>query len=153
MKVNDLVLGILLLLFCVAGLLYTNLTFPVQPDGTPGPSFFPNVLFSLLVICSLSLIIKYIIRKVKVPFFALTSLDIKGIVSIVVLLAFVLLYIYYSDAIGFIPLSFVTILCLSLWLRVDWKVSLISAAVTTAVIYIVFVKILLVPLPQGLISI
>ena len=153
MKINDLVLGLLLLIFCAAGLLYTNLTFPVQPDGTPGPSFFPNVLFSLLVICALSLIIKHCLSTVKSPFVAFPSLDIKGVVSIVVLLFFVLVYIFYSDVIGFIPLSFGTVFFLSLWLKVDWKVCIVSAVITTAVIYIVFVKILLVPLPQGIINI
>ena len=153
MKVNDLILGLLLLAFCGAGLWYTNATFPVQPDGTPGPSFFPNVLFSLLTICAFTLMVKFFVSSTKGPAISFPSLDVMGVVSIVVLLFFIVLYIYYSDVIGFIPLSFGTILCLSIWLKVNWKVSIVSAAITTAVIYIVFVKVLLVPLPQGIINI
>ncbi len=153
MKINDLMLGILLLLFCTIGLLYTNLTFPMQDDGMPGPASFPNVIFSLLTLCSLILIVRCLLSRKKVPAIAFPNLDLMGAVSIIVLLLFILSYIFYSEEIGFIPLSLCIVFFLSLWLKVNWKVCLISAVITTAVIYLVFVKILLVPLPMGIINI
>lgn len=150
MKLSDLIIGLILVIFSVTGLVYTNLTFPSSPDGTPGPDLFPNILFSLLCICGVIMMVKSWREKSVTPLVSFPTLNFSGFISILILLLFVVIYINFSDRIGFIPLGFAIIVCLSLWLRVNWRVSLVSAVVTTLVIYVLFVKVLLVPLPQGI---
>ena len=65
---------------------------------------------------------------------------------------FLLAYIFLSDWLGFIPLSLITVAVLLYRLGSSILIACSVAIITTAVIQILFAKVLLVPLPAGLLQ-
>jgi len=70
-------------------------------------------------------------------------------VNVALIILFLLLYIFLSDWIGFIPLSLLTVSILLYRLGSSLVVAALIAILTTVVIQILFAKVLLVPLPAG----
>jgi len=73
-----------------------------------------------------------------------------GWLNIVFVLGTVLCYILLAEYAGFLIFSFVILMILMKWLKVKILPSLIMSIVVTLAIYVLFAKILLVPLPWGL---
>ena len=65
---------------------------------------------------------------------------------------FLLAYIFLSDWLGFIPLSLITVAVLLYRLGSSILIACSVAIITTAVIQVLFAKVLLVPLPAGLLQ-
>jgi len=55
MRVSNTAIGVGLIVFAIAVLLYTR-TFPTLEKGYPGPSLFPNVLAVLFIIAGITLV-------------------------------------------------------------------------------------------------
>ncbi len=149
MRVSDTVIGLSLIIFAVAVLVHIQ-SFPELDNGYPGPALFPSVLSVLFIFCGIGLIFQGFRRKENVLKFDIGSVSIAGWINIAFVLGAVVCYIFFSEFLGFLIFSFVILLILMKWLRVSTVLSLVMSAGVTLAIYLLFAKILLVPLPWGL---
>jgi putative tricarboxylic transport membrane protein len=149
MRVSNTATGIGLIIFAIAVLLYTR-TFPTLEKGYPGPSLFPNVLAVLFIIAGITLVAQGIRSGEKVLKFDTSAVTRSGLINILLALGGIVFYIYLSDFLGFQITSFIVLFGMMKWLRVSTPWSLATACVVTLAIYVLFAKILLVPLPWGL---
>jgi putative tricarboxylic transport membrane protein len=149
MRVSDTAIGLVLIVFSISVLLHTR-TFPSLEEGYPGPALFPNVLAVLLIIAGLTLTAQGVRRGEKLLKLDVGELTGSGLVNILLVLGAVLFYIFLSDFLGFQITSFVLLFGLMKWLRVSTLRGLVMACGVTLGIYLLFAKMLLVPLPWGL---
>jgi putative tricarboxylic transport membrane protein len=149
MRVSDPAIGSFLVVFGGAVLLYTR-TFPAQPDGHPGPEFFPNILAGLLILAGATLFVQGWRKGQRLGGLDPGELKGLGLVNVLLVLGSVVFYIYLSDFLGFLVTSFIILFGLAKWLRVSLLNSLIAGVGVTLGIYVLFAKVLLVPLPWGL---
>ena len=159
MRVNDAISGAVLVIFAAAEIAYTR-TFPSLHGQSYGPDLFPTLIGIGLATCGVLLIFRGLLsrRSASDPV-GKQWVDTSNIadskharINAALILVFLLLYIFLSDLIGFIPLSFCTIAVLLYRLGSSIIVACTIAVVATAVIQLLFAKILLVPLPAGLLQ-
>ena len=149
MRVSNTVIGLGTIIFSIWVLLYAR-SFPKLEQGYPGPSLFPMVLAVLFIFAGIILIVQDLhsgARKLK---FDISDLTRVHLINIGLTLVAVLFYIFVSDILGFLITSFIILMVLMKRLRVSTAWSFIMACGVTFSIYILFAKILLVPLPWGL---
>ena len=149
MRVSDSIIGFMMIIFGIAVIIHTQ-GFPAQPDGHPGPEFFPNVLSGLFMLAGLTLIIGGVRRGEKILDVKAPGLGVAAVVNILLVLGVIVVYILVSDYIGFLITSFILMGFLMKWLGVTWMWTVIMSSVLTMGIYLLFAKMLLVPLPWGL---
>ena len=149
MRVSNTAIGLFLILFSLAVIIHTQ-SFPSLDNGYPGPSLFPRVLAVLFILAGIGLIIQGIKKREKILKFDISAVSRVGWVNILFVLGAVVCYIFLAEAIGFLILSFVIMMVLMKWLRAKTSWSLVMSVGVTLAIYILFAKILLVPLPWGL---
>jgi len=149
MRVSNTAIGLLLIVFACAVLVHVQ-SFPKLDNGYPGPALFPEVLAVLFIFCGLGLIIQGIRQREKVLKYDLGSVTLAGWINIAFVLGAVVCYIFLVEYIGFLIFSFVILMILMKWLKVKILPSLVMSIVVTFAIYLLFAKILLVPLPWGL---
>lgn len=149
MKVSDTAIGLFLIIFAGAVLIHVQ-GFPQLDNGYPGPALFPEVLSVLFIFCGIGLIIQGVRKRQKILKFDLSSISSGGWLNIIFVLGTVLCYIFFAEFLGFLIFSFVILVVLMKWLKVKTLPSLIMSVVVTLGIYLLFSKILLVPLPWGL---
>lgn len=149
MRVSNTAIGLFLIIFALAVIIHTQ-TFPSLDNGYPGPSLFPRVLAVLFILAGIGLIIQGIKKREKILKFDIGAVSRTGWINILFVLGAVVGYIFLADAIGFLILSFVIMMVLMKWLRAKTSWSLVMSVSVTLAIYILFAKILLVPLPWGL---
>lgn len=149
MRVNDAVIGMLVIILGISVYIHVQ-SFPFQGDGHPGPSLFPSVLAILFCVVGVILIYQGVKSK-QVMFAIIPGLTAKGIGNIVVTLIAILFYVFTSEKLGFLLTSFIIMLSLMFILKAKPIHALPVAVGMTLFIYCVFNKILLVPLPQGII--
>jgi putative tricarboxylic transport membrane protein len=125
-------------------------SFPSLENGYPGPSLFPSVLAILFIFCGIGLIIQGVKKREKLLKFDTRSLTVPGLLNILFVLGAIVCYILLAEYAGFLIFSFAVMLILMKWLNVKIISSVLMAVGVTLVIYILFAKILLVPLPWGL---
>ncbi|MDR1731131.1 MAG: tripartite tricarboxylate transporter TctB family protein [Synergistaceae bacterium] len=148
MRFNDAVIGIAAIIFGLAVILHVR-SYPSMGDGMPGPALFPTILGILLIVIGTLQIPRGI--KSRAPFAALLpELTARGAGNILLTLAGVIFYIYASDSLGFLPTSFCVMFVLMLVLKGNFFLSAAVAAGATLCIYLIFVKMLMVPLPAGI---
>lgn len=148
MRCNDLVLGLLAILIGTIVYIHSQ-SFPPMTDGHPGPGLFPSVLSGLFILAGIVLCVQG--AKSRAPLFSrLPDLDGRGFANICVALLAIVFFIYASAPLGFLITSFACMLVLMLTLKARAVVALPVAAGMTLFIYLVFHKVLLVPLPRGL---
>jgi len=168
MRFNDAIPGAVLVVFALAEIAYTR-TFPALHGQAYGPDLFPTLIGLGLFACGCVLIMRGVAarriqsrRSTQDPIKISTNstvanwVDLGNIedssharVNALLTVAFLLLYIFLSDWIGFIPLSLATIFVLLYRLGSSVLTAGVIAILTTAVIQFLFAKILLVPLPAG----
>ena len=149
MRVSDTAIGLSLIIFACAVLVHVQ-SFPELDNGYPGPALFPTVLAVLFIICGIGLIVQGIRKRENVLKFDLGSVSLTGWINIAFILGAILCYIFFVDYIGFLIFSFVILMILMKWLKVKTILSLAMSIGVTLAIYLLFAKILLVPLPWGL---
>ncbi len=153
MKLNDALVGVLLLALSVA-ILLTVRTFPMIPGQNVGPGAFPGLLASLLAVCSVLLIIRGL-RERGTEGWITPGIWLRRwpqTRSFLVTIGCLLFYIFVSDALGFIPTGII-VLCLMMWtLGVAHRLILPIAVVLTLVVHTIFYKGLRVPLPWGVLQ-
>ncbi|MDR2727285.1 MAG: tripartite tricarboxylate transporter TctB family protein [Deltaproteobacteria bacterium] len=150
MRFNDAVIGVLTILLSLIVIIHVQ-SYPAQPGGRPGPALFPIVLSVLLMIAGSVLIVDG--RRSRAPLFQiLPELDAKGAGNIMLFLAAIVFYIVVSETLGFLATSFVVMVSMMSVLKARLKLGVPVAAGTTVLIYLIFNKILLVPLPRGILA-
>jgi putative tricarboxylic transport membrane protein len=149
MRTSNTVIGVLLIIFASIVLIHVQ-SFPTLENGYPGPALFPEVLCVLFIFCGVGLVIQGIRRREKVLKFDLGTITLAGWINIVFVLGAVVCYIFLAEYLGFLIFSFVILMILMKWLKVKTLPSLAMSVVVTLAIYMLFAKVLLVPLPWGL---
>lgn len=164
MRINDAITGVVLVVFAVAEIAYTR-TFPSLHGQNYGPDLFPVLIGAGLLLCGLVLIARGILARrgatdstkdteVVAGWIDFTQMSVSSHarVNAALTLLFMLLYILFSEQLGFILFSVFTIAFLLYRLGSSVWLSCVIAVVTTVVIQFLFAKVLLVPLPAGLLQ-
>jgi len=160
-RFNDVITGAVLVVFATAEIAYTR-TFPSLHGQTYGPDLFPILIGIGLIGCGCLLILrgllhKRVFEKEAGESSSFSWLDMSQVaesnharINAGLVVVFLVVYILFSETIGFIPLALVIITTLLYRLGSSLLVSCCIAIVATVVIQLLFAKILLVPLPAGL---
>ena len=152
MRVNDALIGALLLLFAVALALYAQ-TFPAIPGQQFGAAVFPTAIAVLIGALSLLLIVQGVRSWQGVVAWSDWARSHHGPLNLAVALGGVLFYVFVADALGFIPTMAAILIALFILLQVRWWLALLVAAAVTLGIHIMFVDLLKVPLPWGIVPV
>ena len=151
MRLNNIIPGIFLILFSLAVIAYAQ-TFPRLHGQDYGPDLFPTLIGVGLFVCGVILIAQGIAVRTTVPLIVIGdwAQDRRNVANVFILLGSMVFYIVASKALGFIPTSLLILTTLLIRLGSAWSTSVIMAIVTTFFIHTVFSKVLLVPLPWGI---
>lgn len=151
MRFNDAIFGIVLIAFALAVIAYAQ-TFPSLHGQDYGPDLFPVIIGVGLIVCGVILIIKGLAQRSTMPLAAVGewAQNRGNVLNVVLLLGSIVFYILISGWLGFILTSLVVLTTLLVRLGSSWSTSLIVAVTTTFVIHTLFAKVLLVPLPWGI---
>ena len=154
MRINDAVIGAVLVLFALAMMWHTR-TFPAMPGQDYGPALFPVLIGIGFLITGLILVVSGLRRQKTEGWFTggewLRSRT--HVARFVAVLGGLIVYILVSGWLGFIPTA---LLLLFGWLVLfrDGKPvsSLVIALAVTLVVHYAFSQLLLVPLPLGILQ-
>lgn len=151
MRFNDAIFGIVLIVFALAEIAYTQ-TFPHLHGQDYGPNLFPIIIGLGLIVCGVILILKGFAQRATTPMVVIDdwAQDRSNVLNVAVLFGSIVFYILISDALGFIPTSLLILTTLLVRLGSSWLTSLVVAIATTLIIHTLFAKVLLVPLPWGI---
>jgi len=151
MRFNNIIPGVLLILFALAVIAYAN-TFPRLHGQNYGPDLFPTLIGIGLLVCGGILVIQGFALRATVPMIDIGewAKDRRNIANVLIMLGSMIFYILVSDAIGFITISLLILTVLLLRFGSSWTSSILIAAITTFAIHTLFAKLLLVPLPWGI---
>jgi len=159
-RFNDAAIGAVLVIFAGAEIAYTR-TFPSLHGQSYGPNLFPTLIGLALMGCGCLLIARGLLARrtqarqsTHVP--GASWIDLRNIAeskkartNAVLVVLIPLLYVLLSDQIGFILFSIAAISILLYRLGTSLLIAAVLAVLTTAIIQILFAKVLLVPLPSG----
>lgn len=151
MRANDAVSGLVLIICSLAAIALT-MSFPDFPGQKYGPALFPRILCVGIIICGTVMVWSGLAtRRAGAPWVEVAPwlYDPRRVTSFLLVLALLLIYIFLSDTIGFIPLALFFLGSLFLWLGVRLIPTIVIAIATTAAIYWFFAFMLRVPLPRG----
>lgn len=153
MRLNDAVPGIVLILFALAEMAYTQ-TFPSFHGQRVGPDLFPIIIGCGLFGCGVILLISGLLARGNAPMVVLGdwAKDRGSIINLMLVPAALIFYILGSGWLGFIPTSIIILVTLLYRFGVSPLMSLMVALATTLIIQQLFASVLLVPLPWGLLQ-
>ena len=153
MRINDAIIGLALLVG--AGLLWLYAgTLPPMSGQAYGAGLFPAFIAVGLAATAGWLILETLRAGGGGPAIALApwARSPRRLLALALAMALVLFYILGSERLGFIPTAFVVVAALLAILGVrPWAAAALGAVVTLGV-HQVFYKLLLVPLPWGLLT-
>jgi putative tricarboxylic transport membrane protein len=151
MRVNDALLGALLIAFAIALALYAQ-TFPNVPGQEYGAAVFPT-LVAIGLLGSGALLVRSGIRS-GAPAIAWAdwARERHGVRNVLVTIALVVFYIVASDRLGFMVVTAPILLILLRLFNVVWMTSIAVAVPVTLLIQYLFGSWLYVPLPWGLLA-
>jgi len=154
LRANDAISGLVLIILALAMIALTA-NFPSFPGQKYGPSLFPRVLGTGIIICGMLLVAQGIMaRRAGAPWVEIAPWVTDGwrVTSFLLVLAMLLLYIFAADSVGFIPIAIVFLGGLFLWLGVRPLHAALIAPAATLVIFWFFSSMLRVPLPRGILT-
>ena len=151
MRLNDALLG--LLLFGVAAALYLgSRDFRPIPGQQIGAGAFPGVLAAGFALCGVILVISGLRNRMPAITRAEWTREPHGIRNVLVVIGLVIFYIAFARQLGFM-LTMAPILVVMLRLfGVGWLLSLAVAIIAVLGMQYLFGRVLLVPLPWGLLA-
>jgi putative tricarboxylic transport membrane protein len=145
MKISDTLVGAG---FVAAGALIVTgtLGYPTLEGGHPGPALFPRILGGLMVLFGGSLGL----QGFRSPgAWASEWLRGRGLLNALFVLGGTIAYILIVDSLGFLPTASLILFGLMCWLHVRVITAAMVAVLLALGSYILFARILLVPLPRG----
>ncbi|BCB17972.1 tripartite tricarboxylate transporter TctB family protein [Bosea sp. ANAM02] len=153
MRFNDTIVGATFIVLA-AIMIALTFSFPAFPGQNYGPSLFPRILGTGIILCSLLLILRERRLATPVPWLVLADWvrQPRNIASFGLMLAAMLFYLLASDALGFIPCAFLIQIVLFLWFGVRPVTAVVVAVAMTALVHWFFSSMMLVPLPRGILD-
>jgi putative tricarboxylic transport membrane protein len=154
LRTNDAVSGLVLIALASIMIFLTH-TFPPFPGQNYGPSLFPRLLGTGIIICGLLLIVQGLgARRAGEPWIVWSTWTREPwrLVSFVLTIGVIVFYILASETVGFLPVACATLLALFLWFRVSPARAVLVAVAGTLVINYFFVHLMRVPLPRGFLN-
>ena len=153
MRFNDAVTGAVLIVFALAMIAWTT-TFPSLYGQDYGPDLFPVLIGAGMALCGAILVIRGLRERGTVPMVRMGdwASDRRIVANVGLLIGSVVFYILFSDFLGFVPVAFGILVLLLVRLGTGLLASIAIAAAVTLAIHSVFAKVLLVPLPWGLLQ-
>jgi putative tricarboxylic transport membrane protein len=154
MRLNDAVFGVLLIVFAIAEIAYTR-TFPSLHGQAYGPDLFPIMIGGGFLITGAVLTWRGVVaQRAGQPLIELGAwaADRRNVVNFALVLLALLFYIVVSDWLGFVLTSFLIMLVLLKSFGSGLITAVVIAALTTLGIQALFARVLLVPLPWGLLQ-
>lgn len=151
MRANDAVVGFVIILFS-ATMIALTASFPEFPGQKYGPALFPRILGTGLIVCGAILMWRGLAARssgARWIEFAPWTHDRRRLSNFLLMLGLLLLYIFASETVGFIPIALVFLGSLFLWLGVRPLAAAITAVAATITIHWFFATMLRVPLPRG----
>ena len=155
MKISDLVSGLFLVALGL-GILGYGLTLPPMPGQRYGAGLFP-ILLGIALAGFGSQLARQGWKQRSTAGTPLVVWDDwarnpRMVVNMLLVLGMIIVYVTLSERIGFVVLSLAMLMSMFWWFGVPLLRSLVIAALTTAFIYVGFVRFLRVPLPRGILS-
>ena len=152
MRLNDAVIGTLFILLAGAMIALT-FSFPPFPGQKYGPSLFPRIIGSGIILCSALLLVRGLKERAGgwLELAAWTRRPAR-LASFAIMLVAMLFYVLASEPLGFIITAFVIQLGLFLWFGVKPVTALIVAVLMTVLVQYFFGNLMRVPLPRGLLD-
>lgn len=152
MKTSDTMVGAG---FVAAGaLIFTaTLNYPTLEGGHPGPSLFPRILAALMVGFGTSLAAPAVLALRKKPSNATQAppgLGPRGVVNALLVFTAIVVFMLVSPVLGFLLTTAAILLGLMSWLGTPVLRAALAAVGLTLFVYVIFGKVLRVPLPLGL---
>lgn len=153
LRVSDLVSGL-----AVAGLgtviLLQARTYPSVGASPISPSFYPGLIGVVLIGCGAALAITSLVRGGAMPLAVMPDWIRRpgNIVAVLSIPVAVVAYGLLSPSLGFLATSTLVMLGLLLCFRVTWLWSVGIAVALSVALHVVFVVLMRVPLPSGLIE-
>lgn len=152
MKIGDTVVGAG---FVAAGaaIFAATLGFPRLDGGAPGPALFPQVLAVLMVGFAACLVAPAVLRLRKVPSdagLAHPGLSPTGVVNALLVFAAIVIFMLVSPVVGFLLTTAAILFGLMWWLGTPVRRAALASVGLTLFVYVIFGKVLRVPLPLGL---
>jgi putative tricarboxylic transport membrane protein len=155
MRLNDALVGALFILLAGAMIVLT-FAFPPFPGQKYGPSLFPRIIASGIILCSAMLILRGVRdrREAGGPWLGIAdwARQPRRVASFAIMLAAMVFYLLASEPLGFIITAFVIQLGLFLWFGVRPVNALIIAVVMTGLVQYFFGSLMRVPLPRGILD-
>ncbi len=153
MRCNDAVFGGVLIVFAAAVIAHAR-TFPSLHGQAYGPDLFPTLISIGLIACGIALVIRGLISRQTVPMFNAHSWsgNRSAQLNLLFTVGSVLAFILLADTIGFIVLAIPIIILLAYRFGVPLLKAIALSIVTALLIHFLFVRVLLVPLPRGLLQ-
>lgn len=140
-------------MFAVAVITHAR-TFPGLHGQAYGPDLFPTLISIGLIGSGLTLVARGLINRQTSPWFNAHSwaANRPAQINLLLTIASVLVFILFANAVGFIFLAVPVLIVLGYRFGVPLIYAVILSIVTTLIIHTLFVRILLVPLPRGLLD-
>ena len=151
MRVNDALLGALLVVFAAALALFAQ-TFPNVPGQQYGASVFPTLIAVGFFSTGVLLIVSGMRARGPIVSWADWARERHGLRNVVVTILAVLFYILASEWLGFMLTMAPILLALLRLFGVGWVMSIVVAITMTLVVQYAFGSWLYVPLPWGLLA-
>lgn len=153
MHINDAILGIFTIVLSIFIILVAR-TFPALPGVPYGPGVFPTIIAGCMLLGGVVLIFKGLRQLPRSGWFTLDpwAKTLRSYITLGLIFAALLFYILLSDTLGFIFTCVLILVPLLVWTRGVERIlsSLIISVSFSMIIYLVFVKFMRVPLPEGL---
>ena len=152
MRFNDAIIGLILAVLGTMVLFHVEV-FPSLPLHDVGPATFPRALAWVLLSCSVFLVFDGLRTRNARPLLSLGpwAYSLRAWRRLALIPIAVLTYTFAAVPLGFIPTTMLVLFVLVVdFSNGRWLAAAVISAVFTVVIYLIFVHILLVPLPPGI---
>ena len=153
MRFNDAVFGVLLIVFAIAEIAYTR-TFPSLHGQAYGPNLFPILIGVGFLITGAILTVQGLMQRAGAPLVQVGAWasDRRNVVNFALVLLALLFYIVASGWLGFIPTSLIIMVVLLKSFGSGLLTAVVIATLTTLGMHALVARVLLVPLPWGLLQ-
>lgn len=158
MKVNDAITGLLLIFFAIA-VFYLSQGAPTIRDTAYGSAFFPRMVAALMGVCGFYMAVKEVVAHVRYgkgeALFSVPDWTQSKwlLTNFVLTIGSLVIYIMFSDVVGFDIIGTGTLFVLFVALRRGQILSsLLISVIATCTIHYVFGHFLRVPLPWGILE-
>jgi hypothetical protein len=165
-KKRDLIIATVLLAFCGFWTIQAGKIRDVTIPGTPGPRYFPNIIIAALAVMAVALAIPALLslakggKKAKLqapaPSEAAGCVEPEGVkpqrLKVVGVFVAIFGYIMAVEQIGFfVATALASVFMLLVFMNIrNWKMLILSSAVITGSLFVIFRLIIKISLPSGI---